>query len=79
MAVEVKFFPLLAKRAKSKSERVAVPYRDGLTPMDIIRDEGFSHIDAEAIMVLINDTQAELDVGVQDGDRLEFMIGISGG
>lgn len=79
MAVSVKLFPLLAKRAASKRETFSVPYSDGMRPVDIIRAEGFGETDAEAIMVLINNVQAELDTPIKDGDTLEFMIGISGG
>lgn len=79
MAVSVKFFPLLAKRASSGRESFAVPYTEGLKPIDIVRDEGFSDTDTEAIMVLVNGAQVELDTPIKDGDALEFMIGISGG
>lgn len=79
MSVSVTFFPLLAKRAASGRDRLTVPYTDGLRPIDIIRGEGFSDTDAEAIMVLVNDSQAELDRPIKDGDRVEFMIAISGG
>ena len=79
MAVDVKFFPLLAKRTTSRSETLTVPYADGMRPMDILRAEGFSDTDAEAILVLVNNTQADLDAPIADGDHLEFMIGISGG
>ncbi len=79
MAVSVKFFPLLAARAKSKRESLIISYSEGLRPIDIVLDEGFSETDAEAIMVLVNNTQADLDTPIKDGDSLEFMIGISGG
>ena len=79
MSLSVKLHPLLVKRAKSKQESLTVPYADGMRPMDIIRAEGFSETDAEAIMVLVNDAQAEMDTPVKDGDRVEFMVGIQGG
>ena len=79
MAVYVKFFPLLAKRAASKQENLTVPYTEGMRPLDIIHAEGFGDIDAEAIMVLVNNSQAELDQPIHDDDRLEFMIAIAGG
>ncbi|MER3487996.1 MAG: hypothetical protein C4307_04360 [Chloroflexota bacterium] len=79
MAVHVRFFPLLAKRARSRQETLEVAFQPGLRPIDIIRAEGFTETDAEAIMVLVNNRQAELDEPVQDGDRLEFMIAMSGG
>lgn len=79
MAVHVRFFPLLARRARSRQETLDIAFQPGLRPIDIIRAEGFSDTDAEAIMVLVNDRQAELDAPVQDGDRLEFMVAMSGG
>ncbi len=79
MAVHVRFFPLLAKRTRSRQETLEVAFQPGLRPIDIIRAEGFSETDAEAIVVLVNERQAELDEPVQDGDRLEFMIAMSGG
>lgn len=79
MAVHVTMFPLLAKRTKSRLERQSLPYRDGLRPLDILRDEGFSETDTEAIMVLVNERQADLEAPIRDGDRLEFMIAIAGG
>ncbi len=79
MSLQVKLHPLLVKRASSKQGELSVPFSDGMRPADIIRTEGFSDTDADAIMVLINDTQAEMDTPVNDGDRIEFMVGISGG
>lgn len=79
MAVHVRFFPLLAKRTASQRESLTVPYTDGLRPIDIVRAEGFGERDAEAIMVLVNSTQVELDTPIADGDHLEFMIAMSGG
>lgn len=79
MAISVIFMPLLAKRAKSRAERLSVEFTAGLTPMDIALGEGFSTTDAEALMVLVNNTQAELDTGLKDGDQVELMVGIQGG
>lgn len=79
MAVAITMFPLLAKRTRSKQERQSLPYRAGLRPIDILHDEGFSDTDTEAIMVLVNDAQSDLEAEIADGDRLEFMIAIAGG
>jgi molybdopterin converting factor small subunit len=79
MAVSVKFMPLLAKRSQSKRESYTVPYTEGLQPATLIHDEGFAEHDAEAIMVLVNNAQADLDTPLHDGDTVEFMIGIQGG
>ena len=77
--VNVQLHPLLAKRAASRSEQRAVEYRPGLTAMALLLDEGFSELDAEAVMVLRNDVQVDPDATIADGDRVEFMVGIQGG
>jgi sulfur carrier protein ThiS len=77
--IDVKLHPLLAKRAASRQESRSVPFRSGLTPLALLLDEGFSEVDAEAVMVLRNDVQVEPDTLLQDGDRVEFMVGIQGG
>ena len=77
--IDVKLHPLLARRAVSGRETCSVPYRQGLTPLALLLDEGFSEVDAEAVMVLRNDAQIEPDTPLQDGDRVEFMVGIQGG
>lgn len=77
--VTVKFHPLLAKRATSRTETRTVAYRPGLTPLALLQDEGFSAVDAEAVMILRGDVQIEPETPIQDGDALEFMVGIQGG
>ena len=77
--VEVTLHPLLAKRAASRQEKRSVGYRPGLTPLTLLTDEGFSELDAEAVLVLRNDVQVEPDTALVDGDRVEFMVGIQGG
>jgi len=79
MAVEVKWFPTLVKRTKSKKDRTTVEWSTGLTPLRIFLDEGFNEADAEAVMVVINDEQAGAKDHLNDGDRLEFMVSIQGG
>ena len=77
--VEVKLHPLLARRAASRQETRSVSYRPGLTPLALLTDEGFSEVDAEAVMVLRNDAQVDPETALADGDRVEFMVGIQGG
>ena len=79
MAIEVKWFATLVKRTKSRQPVTSVEWREGLTPMDVFLGEGFSEADAEAVLVLINDEQAELETPLNDGDTLEFMVSIQGG
>lgn len=79
MPVQVKWFPTLIKRTKSKQPMTTVDWRDGLTPGEIFRDEGFSAADAEAVMVVINSNQQDMETALKDGDELEFMVSIQGG
>jgi len=77
--LQVKLHPLLAKRATSHAEARELPYRAGLTPLALLLDEGFSEVDAEAVMVLRNDVQIEPETSLADGDRVEFIVNIQGG
>ena len=79
MAVEVKWFPTLVKRTKAKQAKTVVDWCAGLTPLEVFKSEGFNDADAEAVMVVINDAQAEHHSVLNDGDRLEFMVSIQGG
>ena len=79
MAVEVKWFPTLIKRTKSKQATTTVDWSAGLTPLAVFTAEGFNEADAEAVMVVINDSQAEQTTVLKDGDTLEFMVSIQGG
>lgn len=79
MTVHVKWFPTLVKRTLSKQDRTEVEWRDGLTPLDVFRAEGFNDADAESVMVAINDSQAGHTDVLKDGDRLEFLVSIQGG
>jgi len=79
MAVQVKWFPTLIKRTRSKQDMTEVAWRDGLTPIEVFRDEGFNDADAEAVTVIINNVQAEASTALKDGDRLEFLVSIQGG
>lgn len=77
--IQVKWFPTLAKRTTSKQERSELGWREGMTPQDVFLAEGFNNADADAVMVIINDAQAEMRTRLKDGDRLEFMVSIQGG
>jgi sulfur carrier protein ThiS len=79
MSIQVKWFPTLVKRTHSKKAETTVAWRPGLTPLQIFLDEGFSEVDAEAVMVVVNDGQANLRTELQEGDRLEFIVSIQGG
>lgn len=79
MTVHVKWFPTLVKRTQSKQATTEVEWRAGLTAHAVFRGEGFSDADAESVLVLINDSQADGGDILKDGDRLEFMVSIQGG
>jgi sulfur carrier protein ThiS len=79
MAIQVTWFPTLIKRTHSKQAKTEVAWRAGLTPLAVFKDEGFNEADAEAVMVIINDAQADAQDALNDGDRLEFMVSIQGG
>lgn len=79
MSVHVKWFATLVSRTKSRMSETEVPYSEGLTPMKIFMDEGFSEVDADAVMMLVNDNQAQPDTALNDGDRVEYMVSIQGG
>lgn len=77
--MHVKWFPTLVKRTLSRQERTEVEWRDGLTPLEVFRAEGFTVADAESVMVIVNDTQSAQTALLADGDRLEFLVSIQGG
>lgn len=79
MTVSVSWFPTLVKRTRSKQPQTTVEWREGLTPREVFLAEGFNEADAEAVMVIINDAQADHTDQLKDGDRLEFMVSIQGG
>ena len=79
MTVHVKWFATLVKRTRSKQATTEVEWHAGLAPHDVFLGEGFNDADAESVLVLINDSQAEMDGTLSDDDRLEFMVSIQGG
>ncbi len=79
MPVHVRWFATLVPRTRSKQPETEVPWREGLTPREILRAEGFSDVDIEAIMAVRGDAQADLDAPLLDGERIEFLVSIQGG
>ena len=79
MAVHVKLLPTLQNLSKSKRETFEQPWRVGLTPQDVLTDEGFNERDSEAILAVINDEQATLTTPLHNGDSLELRVNIQGG
>ncbi len=79
MTVHVKWFATLVKRTRSKQAATEVEWRPGLTAREVFLGEGFNDADAESVLVLINDSQAEMGDVLKDGEQLEFMVSIQGG
>ena len=79
MAVHVTLFPTLRNLSKSKQESYELDWREGLTPMAILTEEGFIERDAEAVLAVVNDEQATLETALADGDRVELRVNIQGG
>lgn len=77
--IQVKWFPTLVKRTKSKLPMTTVEWRSGLTPGQVFTSEGFNEVDAESVMVVINNAQQEMTTALNDGDALEFLVSIQGG
>lgn len=79
MAIRVRWFPTLVRRTHSKQAETVVEWRAGMTPLDIFLGEGFSRVDAEAVLAIVNGAQARHDVPLSEGDAVEFMVSIQGG
>ena len=79
MAVHFKMFPILANLSTSKLTDQDVDWFEGITPQDLIDQEGFEGQDQEAIAVVVNDTQSKKDAVLADGDRVELLVNIAGG
>jgi sulfur carrier protein ThiS len=77
--ITVKLYDLLQERSLSGKDKYDMPYREGLTPLDVIRSEGFNGEEAQAILALVNDEQSAKDQPLKDGDRLELVMAMVGG
>ena len=79
MVLDVRMPDILAERAVSGRMRLELPYREGMTAIDVVSAEGFSKEEAEAIMVVVNGAQALDDTPLNDGDVVELVIAMVGG
>lgn len=77
--IRVRFYNLLAERSLSGREQYDVQFESGMMPVDLIHREGFRGEEEQAILVLINDEQAERETPLSDEDRVEFLINMVGG
>jgi molybdopterin converting factor small subunit len=79
MSVEVRWFSTLVKRTRSNAPRTTVSWREGISPRTIFKDEGFDDADADHVIAIANGEQVDMNTQLNDGDELEFLVGISGG
>jgi molybdopterin converting factor small subunit len=79
MSVEVHWFATLVKRTRSRQPVTRVEWRPGLTPQQILLDEGLSEADTESVVPVINDEQVDRDAPLTDGQVVTFIVSISGG
>ena len=79
MSVEVHWFATLVKRTKSRQPVTQFEWRPGLTPQQILLEEGLSEADTESVVPVIDDQQVERDTSLADGQVLTFIVSISGG
>jgi molybdopterin converting factor small subunit len=79
MGIRVRWFPTLVKRTRSNQPTTEVSWRPGLTPLAVFLDEGFEQSDADPVLAIVNGKQTTMDAGLNEGDEVEFLVGISGG
>lgn len=77
--IKVKLYDLLQERSLSGKDEYEVPFAEGMTPLDLIRREGFSSEEAQAILAIVNDEQRPKETPLQDGDRVELVMAMVGG
>ncbi|MDE2746538.1 MAG: hypothetical protein OXI41_11230 [Chloroflexota bacterium] len=79
MAINVKLFMTLVPLSKSKKSNLTVDWFDGITAQHILEAEEFSEQDQEAIAVVINSVQAQVDDQLNDGDEVDLLVNLQGG
>lgn len=77
--IEVRWFSSLVDRTHSKLPRTTVSWQHGITPRTIFVSEGFNDVDADHTISAINGEHVDMNTPLKDGDKLEFLVGISGG
>jgi sulfur carrier protein ThiS len=77
--ISVKLYDLLQERSLSGKDHYEVPYQEGMTPLDLIRREGFTSEEAQSILAIVNDEQRSKDEPLKDGDRVELVMAMVGG
>jgi len=79
MAINVKLFMTLVPLSKSKKSNLTVDWFDGITAQHILEAEEFSEQYQEAIAVVINSVQAQVDDPLNDGDEVDLLVNLQGG
>jgi len=79
MAINVKLFMTLVPLSRSKQSNLSVDWFDGITAQHILESEEFSEQDQEAIAVVINSVQAQVDDPLHDGDEVDLLVNLQGG
>ena len=76
--ISVKVLAPVISRSKTQRKNFEVPYREGITVLDIILEE-FSEDDSRKIFVMVNDKQVRKDTMLSDGDGVVMGLVVSGG
>ncbi len=79
MAVHIRMFTTLVPLTKRQEPQFDIDWEDGLTVGQVVRAEGFSEADAEAIAAVVNGEQADFERALADGDAVEFIVNLQGG
>ena len=72
-------FSTLVPLSKRQEPQFEIEWQEGMTLGAVVRAEGFSKTDAEAIAGVINGEQAHFERPLADGDAVEFIVNLQGG
>ena len=75
--IELRLFAHLPEHARSRSRRVELDYRPGITVADVMEAEELAREDVR--IILLNGVHAGLDSVLADGDRLALFPAVGGG
>ncbi len=79
MTIRVKLFSTLVQLSKTKQAEFEIDPRPGLTVAALIESEGFTGRTAASVAAVVNGEQALKERLLQDGDRIDLLVNISGG
>jgi molybdopterin converting factor small subunit len=75
--IEVRLFADLPGHSRSGRRSLDVAWRPGLTVGSILEEEGIEP--ARVRIILVNGIHADLEAGIQDGDRVGLFPPVGGG